>query len=79
MSLEPLPFHLINAFVLPDAPHSGNQAAVVVFPSPGHPRASDEEYMKLVARDFNYAETAYVVPIKPGEWSLRWFTPDMVS
>jgi len=79
MSSPGLPFHLINAFTLTSSPHSGNQAAVVVYPSCAHPKATDEEYMQLVARDFNFAETAFVYPLKGGEWSLRWFTPETVS
>ncbi len=79
MSSEALPFHLINAFTLPSQSHSGNQAAVVVFPSSTHPKISDDEYLQLVARDFNFAETAYVYPTgKEGEWFLRWFTPNVV-
>ncbi|WVR05726.1 hypothetical protein IAU60_002750 [Kwoniella sp. DSM 27419] len=75
-----LPFHLINAF----APsfHGGNQAAVVIFPA-NDERSTDEEWLKLVARDFNFSETAYLVPLdgyegrggKEGRWNLRWFTP----
>ncbi len=45
MSSPALPFHLINAFVLPSSPHSGNQAGVVVFPSASHPKAKDDVYM----------------------------------
>jgi len=79
MSSPALPFHLINAFVLPSSPHSGNQAGVVVFPSASHPKAKDDVYMLLVARDFNFAETAFVYPLGEGEWSLRWFTPEVVG
>ena len=72
-------FHLINAFTLPDSPHSGNQAAVVLFPSPSHPSAKDDGYLQLVARDFNVAETAFLVPLPDGQYSLRWFTPIVVG
>ncbi|KAE8540096.1 hypothetical protein D1P53_004034 [Cryptococcus gattii VGV] len=79
MSSTPLPFFLLNAF----APtlHSGNQAAVVVFDSASHPQSTDEQFMALVARDFNFAETAYLVPLdnngvgNVGKYGLRWFTP----
>lgn len=40
--------------------------------------------MTLVARDFNFAETAYLVSLdgnresKVGKYGLRWFTPEEV-
>jgi len=74
-SLPRLEYHLINAFTT-DSPHSGNQAAVVLFPSATDSRANDEEFLLRTAKDFGYSETAYLVPIdaQAGEWSLRWFT-----
>ena len=74
-SLPRLEYHLINAFTT-DSPHSGNQAAVVLFPSATDPRANDEEFLLRTAKDFGCSETAYLVPIdeEAGEWSLRWFT-----
>ncbi|OXG52506.1 hypothetical protein J010_01663 [Cryptococcus neoformans] len=80
MPSSPLPFYLLNAF----APtlHSGNQAAVVFFDSASHPQSTDEQFMTLVARDFNFAETAYLVSLdgnresKVGKYGLRWFTPE---
>lgn len=82
MPSSPLPFYLLNAF----APtlHSGNQAAVVFFDSASHPQSTDEQFMTLVARDFNFAETAYLVSLdgnresKVGKYGLRWFTPEEV-
>ncbi|WRT63952.1 uncharacterized protein IL334_000879 [Kwoniella shivajii] len=77
-----LPFHLLNAFVVESNLHSGNQASVVIFPDSNDVRSKDDKWMTLVARDFNYSETAYVVPIsldedgKDGKWYLRWFTPE---
>ena len=76
MSSQPrLEYHLINAFTT-DSPHSGNQAAVVLFPSASDSRADDDEFLLRTAKDFGYSETAYLVPIdeQAGEWSLRWFT-----
>lgn len=80
MPLEPLPFHLVNAFLSKSSVHSGNQAAVVIFPSADDPRQKDDEYKRLVARDFNFAETAFVVPVDAanGVWGLRWWTPAVV-
>ncbi|WWD18033.1 hypothetical protein CI109_102480 [Kwoniella shandongensis] len=71
-------FHLLNAFA--PHPHAGNQAAVVVFPSTAadDPRTNDEEYMKYLARDFGFSETAYVVPTEEeGRFGLRWWTPEV--
>jgi hypothetical protein len=74
-SLPRLEYYLINAFTT-DSPHSGNQAAVVLFPSATDPRASDDVFLLTTAKDFGYSETAYLVPTdeEAGEWSLRWFT-----
>jgi predicted PhzF superfamily epimerase YddE/YHI9 len=80
MSLPPLPYYLINAFTT-DSPHTGNQAAVVIFPTPDDPREADDAYKFKVAKDFGFAETAYLVPLSEDhtEWGLRWFTPEVVS
>lgn len=74
-SLPRLEYHLINAFTT-DSPHSGNQAAVVLFPTTSDLRANDDKFLLRTAKDFGYSETAYLVPIdeQAGEWSLRWFT-----
>jgi hypothetical protein len=74
-ALPRLQYHLINAFTT-DSPHSGNQAAVVLFPSSSDPRANDDNFLLTTAQDFGFAETAYLVPIdeKAGRWGLRWFT-----
>ncbi|WVF70730.1 hypothetical protein IAT40_005523 [Kwoniella sp. CBS 6097] len=77
-----LPFHLVNAFT--PSKFGGNQAAVVLFDSANDKRSKDEEWMRLIARDFNFSETAYLVPLdqggyqegsEEGSWGLRWFTP----
>ncbi|WVO16841.1 hypothetical protein L204_104527 [Cryptococcus depauperatus] len=81
MSNPVLQVYLLNAFS-PD-PHSGNQAAVVVFPTSAkpHPLSVDEQFMLGYAQDFNFSETAYLVPSKGngddgvGKFGLRWFTP----
>lgn len=82
--LPPLDYYLINAFTT-NSPHTGNQAAVVVFPSKDDPRIADDTYKLKVARDFGFAETAFLVPLSQSqgqgdsEWGLRWFTPEVVS
>ncbi len=60
-------FHVIDAFA--DTPFAGNPAAVCVLAAP-----AEEQWMKLVARELNLSETAFLHPIEGG-WSLRWFTP----
>lgn len=74
-SLPRLEYHLINAFTT-DSPHSGNQAAVVLFASSLDSRANDDKFLLTTAQDFGYSETAYLVPIdeQAGRWGLRWFT-----
>jgi len=59
--------HIIDAFT--DEPFSGNPAAVCVLDAP-----AEEKWMKLVAREMNLSETAFLCPIEGG-YSLRWFTP----
>lgn len=59
--------HVVDAFT--NQPFAGNPAAVCVLDLP-----RDEAWMKLVAREMNLSETAFLHPIEGG-WSLRWFTP----
>ncbi len=61
------PLFLVDAFT--QHPFSGNPAAVCVLPTPG-----DEHWMRLVAREMNLSETAFLHG-QGSEWSLRWFTP----
>ena len=59
--------HVVDAFT--DTPFRGNPAAVCLLPEP-----VDEIWMKLVAREMNLSETAFLHPVEGG-FSLRWFTP----
>lgn len=59
--------YVIDAFT--DKPFCGNPAAVCVLDEP-----ADETWMKLVAREMNLSETAFLHPIEDG-FSLRWLTP----
>lgn len=79
-TLPKLEYYLINAFST-GTPGSGNQASVVVFPTSSDPRAEDDAFLLRTARDFGFAETAYLVPIdvEAGKWGLRWFTVEVVS
>lgn len=59
--------HVVDAFT--DRPFGGNPAAVCLLDHP-----ADESWMKLVAREMNLSETAFLHPVAEG-YSLRWFTP----
>ena len=58
---------VVDAFT--NTPFAGNSAAVCLLSA-----AADEEWMRLVAREMNLAETAFLYPEADG-WRLRWFTP----
>lgn len=61
-------FTVVDAFT--DRPFAGNPAAVMVldaFPSDGD--------LVNLAREHQYAETAFLVKQGPGHYDLRWFTP----
>ena len=60
-------FTQVDAFT--DRPFAGNPAAVCLLAS-----ARDAEWMQLVAREMNLAETAFLVRRADG-FDLRWFTP----
>ncbi len=59
--------YIIDAFA--DAPFTGNPAAVCVMDA-----WPSEESMKLLARENNLSETAFIVREENG-YRLRWFTP----
>lgn len=59
--------HVVDAFT--DQPFGGNPAAVCLLDHP-----AEETWMRLVAREMNLSETAFLHPIDGG-FSLRWFTP----
>lgn len=58
----------VDAFT--DQPFSGNPAAVCLLDGP-----RDESWMRLVAREMNLSETAFLQPEADG-YRLRWFTPE---
>ena len=60
---------VVDAFT--DTPFAGNPAAVCLLPAP-----ADEAWMRLVAREMNLAETAFLYPEADG-WRLRWLTPSV--
>src|SRR5215470_8779084 len=59
--------YVVDAFT--SRPFAGNPAAVCILDTP-----ADESRMKLVAREMNLSETAFLCPVEGG-WNLRWFTP----
>lgn len=61
--------HFTQVDAFSDRPFAGNPAAVCVLPS-----RRDDEWMQLVAREMNLAETAFLVRRADG-FDLRWFTP----
>lgn len=63
------PYTVVDAFA--EDAFAGNPAAVVVLDEP-----ADEQWMRLVAREFNLSETAFTHP-EGDAWRLRWFTPSV--
>lgn len=66
-----LQYRIVDVFTA--QPFDGNPAAVVL----GAAGLSDER-MRLIAAEFALSETAFVVPMVPGQsgdLALRWFTP----
>ena len=62
-------FHIVDVFSA--APYGGNQLAVL-------PQAEglSAEAMQRIAREFNFAETTFVLPGDgPDSWRVRIFTP----
>lgn len=59
--------HICDAFT--NQPFSGNPAAVCLLDKP-----ADEQWMRLVAREMNLSETAFIHRLDNG-FSLRWLTP----
>jgi PhzF family phenazine biosynthesis protein len=57
----------VDAFT--STPFTGNPAAVCLLPEP-----APEPWMRLLAREMNLSETAFLHPVEEG-YSLRWLTP----
>ena len=64
------PIYLVDAFV--SAPFSGNPAGVCVLA-----QEQPTNWMQNVALEMNQAETAFVYRRSDGDWTLRWFTPQV--
>lgn len=72
-----LQYHLINAFST-GSQASGNQAAVIILPK-DHPKIKEDDWKLKIANNFGFPESAFIYPIDDGKWSLRWWTPEVVS
>lgn len=67
MSALTQPVAVVDAFT--SRAFRGNPAGVCLLAAP-----AEADWMQLVARELNHAETAFVWPLETG-YSLRWFTP----
>ena len=65
----PTPIVTVDAFT--DRAFAGNPAAVCILDAP-----RSDDWMQLVAREMNLAETAFLVRCGE-EFGLRWFTPSI--
>jgi PhzF family phenazine biosynthesis protein len=65
-----LPLLTVDAFTA--EPFAGNPAAVCFLDS-----VRDDAWMQSVASEMNLSETAFLLPLSDGTWSLRWFTPSV--
>src|SRR5580704_5401014 len=59
----------IDAFA--NKPLEGNPAAIMLLE-----KFLDAGLMQKIANENNLAETAYIVKTAPGNYDLRWFTPE---
>jgi len=63
----PIPMTVVDAFT--SEPFAGNPAGVCLLSV-----ERDKQWMQLVAREMNHAETAFLL-LRPDHVALRWFTP----
>lgn len=63
-----IPLCVVDAFA--DRPFAGNPAAVCVLPA-----WPSDDALARVGAEMNLSETAFVVPVGPSIFELRWFTP----
>ncbi|KAI9080283.1 hypothetical protein K1719_037677 [Acacia pycnantha] len=81
MANKPVKYSVVDAFA--DLPFSGNPAAVCLLEE-----ERDDQWLQVVAAEFNLSETCYLTPIAESEgpanlinassnprFHLRWFTP----
>lgn len=63
-----LGYQVVDAFT--GVPFGGNPAAVLVVD-----HYPEDARMAAIAREMNLSESAFLVPVGPGHYRLRWFTP----
>src|SRR6516162_4779291 len=63
-----IPISIVDAFT--DRPFAGNSAAVCILNA-----WPADEWLRLVGREMNLSETAFLVHRDGIEFELRWFTP----
>lgn len=63
-------YYIVDAFT--DRPFGGNPAGVVLLDGGSFPA---ERLMMQIAAELRYSETAFVLPLSPAEYELRYFTP----
>lgn len=71
MAKKPVKYYVVDAFT--DSAFKGNPAAVCLLEED-----KDDEWLQLVAAEFNISETCYLTPIHGNSiprFGLRWFTP----
>lgn len=62
--------HLVVVDAFTNRPFAGNPAAVMILD-----RDRPDAWLQAVAAEMNLSETAFLRPMEPGVWGLRWFTP----
>ena len=67
---QSLPVFFVNAFA--EGFYRGNTAAVVLLPE--YP---PDAALLALAKEFGFSETAFVQALEPGEFRIRWFTPEV--
>ncbi len=65
-----LSIFVVDAFA--DRPFSGNPAAVCLLD-----QVREDAWLQGIAAEMNLSETAFLTVQAPGEWGLRWFTPNV--
>ncbi len=65
-----MPAAIVDAFT--DRPFAGNPAAVVLLDGD---RVPPDSWLQDMAAELRLSETAFLVPLRPGRYGLRWFTP----
>lgn len=61
---------IVDAFT--DRPFAGNPAGVVLLDGD---RVPPDSWLQSIAAELSLSETAFLVPLGPGRYGLRWFTP----